>query len=91
MKKIVLIFLFVSVTTIGAFAQKKSNNNATASLDKPQGSGNYVKKRKTVDATQKAYFKKVGKKTAKNKDCDCPGNPKNKKNRQNPYKRKRGY
>ena len=84
MKKILAIAFFMVVALSEGFAQSQSK--ATAST----GSDNIVRKRKSVEATQKAYFKKVSKKTAKSSDCDCPGNPKNKKNRQNPYKRKRG-
>ena len=95
MKNFVLISIIFFVFALNINAQQKTT------LDKPKDAyhpaygeptaSTKAKKNRNVQEKQKDYFKQAKKESAKKKDCDCPGNPKNKMNKRNPYKRKRGY
>ena len=90
MKHIFFSFFLATFFSISVSAQDKPKDAYHPAYGEPSASTK-VKKNKEVQEKQKDYFKKAKKESGKKKDCDCPGNPKNKMNKNNPYKRKRGY
>jgi hypothetical protein len=92
MKKILILSLLISLSCGAVFAQKgkkSDNGNAFSSTTKSEKSN--LDREAMVDARQRGYEKQFRHRKFQRGTAmgECPGNPKNKINRRNPYKQER--
>jgi hypothetical protein len=97
MKKGLLFFVFLMLGMMPVFAQKTlRDDKGTAYLSSANQSATAKDARRSAEERSESYNKKMDKRVSrerkklrKTNDCDCPGNPKSKLNKRNPYKRQR--